>query len=72
MVTSGLACVGTHAFTNYAHNQEAGASHLRREVWIPGILQMDFHILTPQLMVDEKIRIVKDVVVYQRILYVCL
>lgn len=66
-VTTGLASMGmgTYAFTNNPPNPEKGASRLPREVWIAGISQMDLYTRTPQLMVDEIIRIVKDVVVCQ-------
>ncbi len=46
-------------------NDDLKINKLPREVWIAGISQMDLQATTPQLMVDEIFRILKEVVVYK-------
>ncbi len=64
-ITSGMATFGFHGLTNDSSVPEEFKNRLPREVWIAGISQMDVKAKTPQLMVEEVIRILNDVFIYQ-------
>lgn len=64
-LTTGMATVGSYGLANNSSFPEEGNSDHSREIWIAGISQMNLHTKTPQLMVDEIIRIIDKVVTYQ-------
>ena len=64
--TTGLAAFGTYGLTAAPSVKEmAKREKLPREIWIAGISQMDLQTKTPQLMVDEMVRLVNQVLSYQ-------
>jgi len=64
-LVTGAAALGSYGFTNNSLLQKTLIKKLPREVWIAGISQMDMQTQTPQMMVDEIIRILDNAVVYQ-------
>ena len=65
IITSSLASLGSFGIANNLSSPEEFKSKLPGEVWIAGISQMDLFTKTPQLMVDETIRIIEEVAVYK-------
>jgi len=64
-LTTGLATMGVHGLSSDAFAREKSGSKLPREVWVAGISQERLQTSSPQLMVEEVIRIMEEVVVYQ-------
>lgn len=63
--TTGLAAAGSYGLANNLSAPEKIKNRLPREVWIAGISQMDLYTKTPQLMLEELVRITKKALVYQ-------
>jgi beta-ureidopropionase len=65
VITTGVAAVSPIVLSASLLDGVSNINKLPREVWIAGISQMDLQTKTSYLMVDELIRIVKDVAIYQ-------
>jgi predicted amidohydrolase len=65
-MATGLAAFGTYGIANDQPPMgKTKIKNLPREVWIAAISQMDLYTQTPRLMLDQIMRIVDNVVVYQ-------
>lgn len=65
-LATGFAAISGHGFAKSgSHLNKENPEKLNREVWIASISQMDVHTENSQLMLNELVRIVRNVLVYQ-------